>query len=97
MNEQGFYDLYKVLAETKTAKSGDYPQLSLDMIDEIEEMLLDMDITAAAKEKAILLLAHQQSKTAIRALKRYILKTEDPDLKIFAQIGLDECRMWNEP
>jgi hypothetical protein len=44
----------------------------------------------------ILFLAHQQSKTAIKALKRYIAQAVDPDLKIFAEIGLDECRWWNE-
>jgi len=96
MNEQGFWDYCKEVLMKDGKVLGDYPQISQDKINEIGEMLLDLDITAATKERAILLLAHQQSKTAIKALRSYIHKTEDPDLKKFAQFGLEECIWWNE-
>ncbi|MEA3369000.1 MAG: hypothetical protein U9Q24_01385 [Candidatus Ratteibacteria bacterium] len=73
----------------------DYDKIAIDKIIEIGKLLLNKNAGIPTKEAVLMLLAHHPSKEALSALKTY---NENPkeELRIFAQLALEECEMWNE-
>jgi hypothetical protein len=66
-----------------------------EIIEAIGRLLLETETTLRAKQAILMTLAHQESKTALSILKQYN-RDPDDDLRIFGELALDECKMWNE-
>lgn len=73
----------------------DYDKISEEKISQMGELLADKKVKLQTKEVILIILAHHISKEALGALIKY---NNDPDkeLKFFAEMALDECKMWNE-
>ena len=74
----------------------DYDKIPKAKITEMGKLLLKKETTFKAKEAIMIILAHHGSDQALTCLKTYNQRP-DKELKIFAEIALDECEMWNEP
>ncbi len=72
-----------------------HDKIARDKIIGIGELLLSRDAAIPTKQAILILLAHHPSKDALKALREYN-QQPDEELKIFSQIALDECQMWNE-
>lgn len=72
-----------------------YDKIPEEQIIKIGKLLFDRDANPRTKEAIMIILAHMPSKIALNILKKYN-KAPDRGLEIFAQIALDECKMWNE-
>ena len=73
----------------------DYQNIPAEIIEGMGRLLLEGVSKNRTKEAIMVLLAHQESKTALEFLKKYNLDP-DYDLRYYARFALDECRMWNE-
>ncbi len=74
----------------------DYDKIPKAKITEMGKLLLEKETTFKAKEAIMIILAHHGSNEALTALKAY-KRNPDRELRIFAELALDECEMWNEP
>lgn len=72
----------------------DYDKIPERELSEMADLLFQDGVTHRAKEVILIILAHQTSKVALTALKKYN-RSPDKGLEYFAQIALDECKMWN--
>ena len=72
-----------------------YEKISDGQILKMGELLFDKKANPKTKEAIMVILAHIPSKVALSILERYNTMP-DRGLDIFAQIALDECKMWNE-
>ena len=72
----------------------DYQNISIEKIVNMGKLLFSEMTAISTKEAILMLLAHHPSKEALIALRAY---NEQPDesLKIFSQLALEECEMWN--
>lgn len=73
----------------------DYDKIPIGKINKMGRLLLNKNTSIQAKEVILMLLAHRPSKKALGILKVYN-KQPDEELKFFAALALDECKMWNE-
>lgn len=73
----------------------DYQNIPEEIIEGMGRLLLEGISNRRTKEAILMLLAHQESKTALNYLIEYN-QAPDADLRIFAELALDECEMWNE-
>ncbi|MDP3790300.1 MAG: hypothetical protein Q8R48_07865 [Candidatus Omnitrophota bacterium] len=73
----------------------EYNNISEREIVDMGRLLLDGMAAVSTKEAILVLLAHIPSKEALNILKTYNELPEE-GLKLFAQMALDECEMWNE-
>ena len=73
----------------------DYDKISKEEIFEISQLLFAKEVGVKTKEAVMMILAHQNSKEALIALKKYSM-LPDRGLEIFAELALSECEMWNE-
>ena len=72
-----------------------YDKISAREIADMGRLLLGGMASVSTKEAIMVLLAHIPSKEALNILKTYNT-LPDAELKLFAQMALDECEMWNE-
>lgn len=72
-----------------------YDNISVREIADMGRLLLGKMASISTKEAILVLLAHIPSKEAMGILKTYN-DLPDEGLKLFAQMALDECEMWNE-
>jgi len=72
-----------------------HDKLPRPVILEIGELIFKQEVSLGVKESILMILAHHPTKTALRLLKRY---NDNPhyELRYFARIAYDECKMWNE-
>lgn len=61
----------------------------------IGKLLFERGVKIKTKEAILVLLAHQPSRIALNLIRKYTMKP-DKTLKIYAELALDECEMWNE-
>ena len=73
----------------------DYDRIPKETIIEMGNLLFCKEVKYNTKEAIMMILAHHISKDALKILEKYNL-IPDKELKFFAEISLDECRMWNE-
>ena len=73
----------------------EYDKVSLKEIADMGSLLLSGMASISTKEAILVLLAHIPSKEALSILKAYN-RLPDAELRLFAQMALDECEMWNE-
>ena len=73
----------------------DHDSLSRETIDSIGKLLFINTVKIETKEAILILLAHQPRRDALIILEKYN-RNPDKKLKIFAELALDECVMWNE-
>ncbi|MBF0253415.1 MAG: hypothetical protein HQL29_06340 [Candidatus Omnitrophica bacterium] len=71
-----------------------YENVPQDKIIGMGKLLFDKNIKIKTKESILILLAHQTTKDALFFLQEYN-KCPDSKLRIFAELALDECLMWN--
>ena len=98
MTEKEFWKYFRSTTITREqAMKGEYKeeQVPLKKIVEMGELLLLKNVTLKAKQIIVMTLAHSPTKAALTILKAYN-KAPDKELKIFAELALDECKMWNE-
>lgn len=69
--------------------------LSIKMVVEMGQLLLNRDVLPQTKEALLVILAHHPSREALNALSLYNVNP-DENLRYFARLALDECEMWNE-
>jgi len=72
----------------------DYEKIPENIIKQMGALLFSKTTSHKAKEAIMVILAHISTKTALSILEKYNI-CPDEELKFFAQIALDECRMWN--
>ena len=72
----------------------DYQDISEEFIQDIGRLLLRKEVRPRTKEAVLVLLAHQESRTALNILKEYN-RAPDEELRYFAKFALDECECWN--
>ena len=72
-----------------------YDKISTEEITNMGRLLLRGMASISTREVILVLLAHHPSREALDILRAY---NEQPDeeVKIFAQLALQECEMWNE-
>ncbi|MDP8299144.1 MAG: hypothetical protein P9L88_04500 [Candidatus Tantalella remota] len=73
----------------------DHQDIPEEVIEGMGRLLLETETSLRAKQAILVLLAHQESKTALSIIKQYN-RDPDNDLRIFGELALDECEMWNE-
>ena len=61
----------------------------------VSKLLFSEKVRRKTKEAVLMILAHQGSKRVLATLEKY---SQNPDrrLKVFSQLALNECEMWNE-
>lgn len=69
--------------------------LPAKIVAEMGQLLFDQNVLLETKEAVLVILAHHPSKEALDALSLYNI-APDKDLRYFARIALDECKMWNK-
>ncbi len=72
-----------------------YDKISVTEIIDMGRLLLGGMASISTKEAIMVLLAHIPAKETLNILKMYN-RLPDAELKLFAQMALDECEMWNE-
>ena len=72
-----------------------YESIPEATITEFGELLRDKAVALKTKEAVLMILAHHVSREALNILKAYN-KCPDEELEIFAELALQECKMWNE-
>ncbi|MCK9595304.1 MAG: hypothetical protein PHH68_06340 [Candidatus Omnitrophica bacterium] len=72
-----------------------YESLSLDNIRRMGMLLFRGKVQLRTKQAVLILLAHHPSKEALAILEKFSL-SPDQGLRIFSELALDECRMWND-
>jgi hypothetical protein len=72
-----------------------YESLSLDNIRRMGTLLFRNGVQLRTKQAVLILLAHHPSKEALAILQKYSL-SPDQGLRIFSEMALDECCMWND-
>jgi hypothetical protein len=72
-----------------------YESLSLDNIRRMGMLLFRNGVQHRTKRAVLILLAHHPSKVALAILEKFSL-LPDQGLRIFSELALDECRMWND-
>ncbi len=72
-----------------------YDRISVREIVDMGGLLLGGMASISTKEAIMVFLAHIPSKEALSILKMYN-ELPDAELKLFAQMALEECEMWNE-
>ena len=72
-----------------------YESLSLDNIRRMGMLLFCDGVQLRTKQAVLILLAHHPSKEALAILEKFSL-SPDQGLRIFSELALDECRMWND-
>lgn len=72
-----------------------YEKIPVVKIVEMGKLLLEDGVKLRTKEATMMILAHHGCNEALLALKRYN-ESPEPELRIFAEMALDECEMWNE-
>lgn len=72
-----------------------YDEISEKEIVGMGELLLGETASISTKEAIMVLLAHIPSKKALIILKAYN-ELPNAELRLFSQMALDECEMWNE-
>jgi hypothetical protein len=71
-----------------------YENLSLDNIRRMGKLLFRNGVQPRTKQAVLILLAHHPSQEALAILEKFSL-SPDRGLRIFSELALDECRMWN--
>jgi hypothetical protein len=72
-----------------------YENLSLDNIQRMGMLLFRSGVQLRTKQAVLIILAHHPSKVALAILEKFSL-SPDRGLRIFSELALDECRMWND-
>jgi len=72
-----------------------YESLSIDNIRRMGMLLFRDGVQLRTKQAVLILLAHHPSKEALAILKKFNL-SPDRGLRIFSELALDECCMWND-
>ena len=88
MNEKEFWAFLN-------AKWKGCDKIPKSIIADMGKLLLENNVSFQTKETIMMTLAHHVSDEALSALKEYN-KNPDKELRIFAELALDECEMWNE-
>jgi len=73
----------------------DYQDLSKREIVNMGRLLFNENTSISTKEALLILLAQQPSREALTILRSYYWQP-DQELRVFAQMALDECEMWNQ-
>ena len=71
-----------------------YDKIHRLMILKMGKLLFRSDTSYKAKQAMLIILAHHVSKEALVILEAYNRNPEE-ELKVFAEMALDECAMWN--
>lgn len=96
MTEKEFWAYcYKRAKEGRPMGGHVMPDLPKEKIIELGDLLKQKGVSTKARETILISLAHIQKNMALDILKEYN-KRPDEDVKIFAELALDECEMWNE-
>ena len=72
-----------------------YENLSLDNIQRMGMLLFRNGVQLRTKQAVLILLAHHPSKEALAILKKFNVYP-DLGLRVFSELALDECCMWND-
>ena len=72
-----------------------YDRISLAKVIEMGKLLFMENIASKTQEAVLILLAHTPNRTALSILSKYC-ENPDQNLEIFAEMALQECRIWNE-
>jgi hypothetical protein len=72
-----------------------YETISLENIQRMGMLLFRNGVQLRTKRAVLILLAHHPSQDALVILKKYSLRP-DNSLRIFSELALDECCMWND-
>jgi hypothetical protein len=72
-----------------------YENISCADIQRMGMLLFGSGIQLRTKQAVLILLAHHPSQAALAILQRFNL-FPDERLRIFTELALDECLMWNE-
>lgn len=72
-----------------------YQSIPIEKIANMGKLLFNEMTAISTKEVILMLLAHHPTAEALNILKTYNGQP-DKELRIFAQLALDECEMWNE-
>ena len=72
-----------------------YENLSLDNIQRMGMLLFRNGVQLRTKQAVLILLAHHPSREALAILEKFSL-SPDQGLRIFSELALDECCMWND-
>jgi len=96
MTEKEFWAYcYKLAKEKRPIGGHTMPELPLEKVVEMGDLLMRKGVTAKAKSTILITLAHIPKKAALDILKAYN-RNPDEDLRFFAELALDEGEMWNE-
>ena len=71
-----------------------YDRIPVETVAGMGDLLLEVGVGRETKEAVMILLAHHGCDEALGALVRY-LERPDPELRLFAEIALSECVIWN--
>ena len=95
MNEQEFWTYCNELRKD-LGKYADGDRLPREIVIQMGNLLLQKGISPKAQTVIMMTLAHQQrSKEALRYLKAYNQMQDDEGMRIFTQLAVEECKMWN--
>lgn len=72
-----------------------YERIPCNDIVRIGQLLFSPQVQLRTKQAVLILLAHHPSREALAILERFNA-FPDMRLRIFGEMALDECRMWNE-
>ena len=72
-----------------------YDKIPVEIITKMGMLLLGSSASTMTKEAILMLLAHHPSAEALHALKAFNA-FPDMGLRVFAELALDECMMWND-
>jgi len=72
-----------------------YENISLDNIQRMGMLLFRKGVQLRTKRAVLIILAHHPSKVALAILEKFNL-SPDQGLRIFGELALDECCMWND-
>jgi hypothetical protein len=72
-----------------------YESISRAAIRAMGELLFRPGVQLRSKHAVLILLAHHPSQDALAILEKFNASA-DKSLRIFSELALDECRMWNE-
>jgi len=72
----------------------DYDKIPIEVVVNVGKLLLKKGTQRKTQEAIMMILAHQGSEEALKALGRYNMRP-NKGLEVFARMALDECENWN--